>query len=40
MKGILRPDIDFRAMTPGEFWEATDVADIVDETILGIWFGT
>jgi hypothetical protein len=40
LKAILRPDIDFRAMTPGKFWEATDVDGIVDETFLGTWFGS
>ncbi len=38
LKGLLRSDVDFRAMTPGKFWEATDVDVIVDETMLGTWF--
>ncbi len=38
LKGLLQPDVDFRAMTPGKFWEATDVDVIVDETLLGTWF--
>ena len=38
LKAVLRPDVDFRAMTPGKFWEATDVDAIVDETMLGTWF--
>jgi hypothetical protein len=38
LKAVLRPDVDFRAMTPGKFWESDDVDVIVDETILGKWF--
>ena len=38
LKALLRPDVDFRAMTPGKFWEAADVDVIVDETMLGTWF--
>jgi len=38
LKQVLRPDLDFRAMTPGSFWEATEVDTIVDETMLGQWF--
>ncbi len=38
LKDLLRPGVDFRAMTPGRFWEATDVDIIVDETVLGTWF--
>jgi hypothetical protein len=38
LKALLRSDVDFRAMTPGKFWEATDVDVIVDQTMLGTWF--
>jgi hypothetical protein len=38
LKALLRADVDFRAMTPGRFWEATDVDVVVDDTILGKWF--
>ncbi|HVA05674.1 MAG TPA: hypothetical protein VNG12_02925 [Acidimicrobiales bacterium] len=38
LKALLRSDVDFRAMTPGKFWEADDAARVVDETILGTWF--
>jgi hypothetical protein len=38
LKALLRPDIDFRAMTPTRFWESNDVDGIVDDTILGTWF--
>jgi hypothetical protein len=35
---LLAPDVDFRAMTPGRFWEAETPAQIVDDVILGHWF--
>ena len=38
LKALLRSDVDFRAMTPGKFWEATDADVVVDETMLGTWF--
>jgi len=38
LKALLRPDLDFRALTPGRPWEGSDAAAIVDETILGTWF--
>jgi hypothetical protein len=38
LKALLRIDVDFKAMTPGKFWEAHDVDVIVDETMLGTWF--
>jgi hypothetical protein len=36
--GLLAPEIDFRAMTPGRIWEADSPAQLVDEVILGKWF--
>jgi hypothetical protein len=38
LKAVLRPDVDFRAMTPGKFWEASDPDTIVDDMVLGTWF--
>jgi hypothetical protein len=38
LKALLRPEVDFRAMTPTRFWESNDVDEIVDDTILGTWF--
>jgi hypothetical protein len=35
---VLAPDIDFRALTPGRFWEASSAAEVVDEVIFGYWF--
>jgi hypothetical protein len=36
--GLLAPEIDFRAMTPGRIWEVDSPAQLVDEVILGTWF--
>lgn len=38
LHSLLSPHIDFRALTPGRPWEATDPADVIDEIILGRWF--
>ncbi len=35
---LLAPEIDFRAMTPGRFWEADTAVEVVDDVILGQWF--
>ena len=35
---VLDPEVDFRALTPGRFWEATSAKAVVDEVILGAWF--
>lgn len=34
---LLAPDVDFRGMTPGRFWEATEAEDLVDR-VLFTWF--
>jgi len=31
---VLAPDIDFRGMTPGRFWEASTAEDLVDNVLL------
>jgi len=38
LKALLRADVDFKALTPGMFWEATDAESVVDEMLLGQWF--
>jgi hypothetical protein len=38
LKALLRPDIDFRAMTPGQFWESHSAREVVDDILLGKWF--
>lgn len=35
--GLLHPEIDFRALTPRRFWEASSPRQVVDE-ILTTWF--
>jgi hypothetical protein len=37
MLGLMRPDIDFRAMTPNRVWEASDRDEVI-AVILGHWF--
>ena len=36
MRGLLHPEIDFRALTPNRFWEAVG-ADAVLEILFGNW---
>jgi hypothetical protein len=38
LKQLLRADVDFRGMTPREFWESADRDAIVDDILLGSWF--
>jgi hypothetical protein len=38
LKEILHPDVNFRAMTPGGFWEADEANQVIDEILLGKWF--
>ena len=38
LKAMLRTDVDFRAMTPGSFWEANGIDSLVDDILLGQWF--
>jgi hypothetical protein len=35
---VFDPEIDFRGLTPGRFWEATSATAVVDDIILGAWF--
>lgn len=34
---LLAPDVDFRGLTPGRSWEASDPAGVL-EVLLGSWF--
>ena len=34
---VLAPVVDFRGMTPGRFWEASDATDLVDRVLFS-WF--
>ena len=38
LRSLLADDVDFRAMTPGRFWETKSAHDLVDEIFLGAWF--
>jgi hypothetical protein len=38
LRVLLAPQIDFRAMTPGRFWESSSAEEVVDDVILGKWF--
>jgi hypothetical protein len=40
LKKVLCTGLDFKALTPGRFWEADSVDEIVDEVILGSWFAS
>jgi hypothetical protein len=35
---VLDPEIDFRGLTPGRFWEASSAKALIDDIILGAWF--
>jgi hypothetical protein len=35
---VLDPEIDFRGLTPGRFWEASSATALVDDVLLGAWF--
>jgi hypothetical protein len=34
---LLAPELDFKAMTPGRFWEADTAQQFVDEILFGRW---
>jgi hypothetical protein len=38
LRDVLDPAIDFKALTPRKFWEASSADALVDEVILGAWF--
>ena len=35
---LLADEVDFKALTPGRFWEASSSAQVIDEIVLGRWF--
>lgn len=37
LREFLHPEVDFRAMTPNRFWEATEPGGVLDA--LAVWFG-
>ena len=40
MRGLLTDPVDFSALTPGRHWQAHAPRHVVDEIILGRWFGS
>ena len=39
LKGVLAEHVDFAALTPGRNWASGDAAEVVDDIVLGPWFG-
>lgn len=39
LRAMFGDEVDFQAMTPGRVWQARTPAEVVDEVILGTWFG-
>lgn len=37
LRAVLAPEVDFRGLTPGRTWEASDPDGVVD-AVLGHWF--
>ena len=38
LRALLSPAVNFRAVTPGKFWEGDNANAVVDDVILGKWF--
>src|SRR6185503_15279834 len=38
LRKVLDPALDFRALTPGKFWESSSADEVIDEILLGPWF--
>lgn len=39
LRAVLAEHVDFAALTPGRHWSATEPTEVVDEIVLGPWFG-
>lgn len=39
LSALLADRIDFQALTPGRHWQAASPREVVEEIILGRWFG-
>ncbi len=37
LQEVLAPEIDFRALTPGRFWEASSATEVIGAIMLGRW---
>lgn len=38
LRAVLADQVDFRALTPNQTWEASTANQVVDEVLLGRWF--
>jgi hypothetical protein len=38
LESILRPEVDFRGLTPGREWSAASSAEFIQQVLLGSWF--
>ena len=38
-RALFATPVDFRAVTPSRAWEAETAVDLVDDILLGTWFG-
>jgi hypothetical protein len=38
-RALLAEPVDFQALTPGRHWQASTPSEVVDQVILGTWFG-
>ena len=38
LRQVLADDVDFKALTPGRFWEASSADEVIDDIILRRWF--
>ncbi len=38
LRAVLAPDVDFKGLTPGRFWEADGADALIDDILLGAWF--
>lgn len=36
--GLVAPDVDVRALTPGRPWEASSAEELVHDVLLGHWY--
>jgi hypothetical protein len=39
LRSLLADPVDFQALTPGRHWRASAPGEVIDDVILGMWFG-
>jgi hypothetical protein len=39
LRSLLADPVDFQALTPGRHWQASASGEVIDDIILGTWFG-